>query len=157
MSEYVTVEIKGLAELQKALENKKERAAKVCVGKALRAGATVMRDAIVALAPHSTGFLASHFGIRVSLRRDALAGSAFVGPQGKVDYPLEGLEGGYKSIKNKKGKVTKIGRIAVATVARFLEFGTSRMAKKPFMTSAFESTKQKSVDAMTEKLKELLQ
>jgi len=42
------------------------------------------------------------------------------------------------------------------TIARFLEFGTSKMGAKPFMTPAFESEKQHALEKIIEVLKEKL-
>lgn len=150
--EFVTVKITGLEELQQKLEEIPTKLAKRSLRKALRAGANVIRNAIVTLAPKDTGFLSRHFGTRISVMRDELAATAYVGPQGKIDYPLYS-SGAYK-IKRKHGKVHKVGRIAVASVARFLEFGTMKMGKKPFMTPAFEDKKSEAVDAITTELKE---
>lgn len=141
MSGEVTVEVKGLDELQQGLEDMVEKLAKKGVRDALKAGAAPIQESMITLAPKNTGFLAEHFSTKVKMMRDALAGSAFIGPQGKMEYPAF-LSGAYNIVRKKSGKVVKVGRIAVATVARFLEFGTSKMSKKPFMTQAFESNKE---------------
>jgi len=44
------------------------------------------------------------------------------------------------------------GRISVAAVARFLEFGTSKMAARPFITQAFESTKEACMQIIREEI-----
>ena len=154
MSDFVTAKVTGLSELQEKIEQLKDKVAKKGLRASLRAGGNVFKNAMVALAPKETGFLSEHFGLRVSVRRDAVAGSVYIGPQGKIDYPA--YASGAYNIKRKDGKIKKVGRIAVATVARFLEFGTSKMSKKPFMTQAFESNKQRALDAVIEKLKEIL-
>jgi HK97 gp10 family phage protein len=110
---------------------------------------------MVQLAPKRTGFLSEHFNIRIKFQKGALACTAFIGPKGKIDYP-EFLSGAYRVVRNAKGAAKYAGRIAVATVARFLEFGTSKMAKKPFMTQAYETRKEKALDAVAQSLKETL-
>ena len=50
-----------------------------------------------------------------------------------------------------------LGRIAVASVARFLEFGTSKMGSHPFMTQAAESGKMQAVDSIAQSLKSTLE
>lgn len=152
MTEFVTVEIKGLAELQQKLEALPEKVAKRGVRKALRDGADVLRSAIIQLAPKATGFLSQHFGTKIKMTRDALAGTAFVGPQGKVDYPAY-ASGAYNIKRSRNGRAKKIGRVAVATVVRFLEFGTSKMAKHPFFTAAFDSTRERILSTMIARLK----
>src|SRR5208337_3107742 len=147
----VTVEVKGLAELQQALEQMADKVAKKGIRAALKSGAQPIQNGMVTLAPHDTGFLAEHFNTKIRIGRDELSGSAFIGPQGKVDYP-EFLSGAYRIVRNAKGKARKVGRIAVATVARFLEFGTAKMAKKAFMTAAFEVGKNEALALITNSL-----
>lgn len=151
MPDYVTVNVQGLDKLQAALEELPQKVAKKGIRKALAAGGNLFKASMVALAPKRTGFLSEHFGVKVKMNRNELAGTAFIGPQGKMDYP-EFMSGAYK-IKRVGSKLRKVGRIAVASVARFLEFGTSKMSKKPFMTQAFESDKDKALEAVTNALK----
>ncbi|VVB52219.1 Bacteriophage HK97-gp10, putative tail-component [uncultured archaeon] len=156
MADGFTFEIKGLDQIQKALEEIPRNVAKKGLRAALRAGAVPMREGIVEAAPKDTGFLKEHFGIRLSVKGKDIAGSAFVGPEGHVDYPDK--EGGYREkVNSKTGKKSKIGRISVASVTRFLEFGTSKMAKKPFMTQAFEKVKNVSLNAIIEKLRSFVE
>lgn len=152
--EYVTVEVKGLSELQANMEALPAKVAKKGLRAALKSGGLAIRDAMVALAPKDTGFLAEHFNMKMKINRDELAGSIFIGPQGKIDYPAY-TSGAYNIKRKASGKIVKVGRVAVATVARFLEFGTSKMAKKPFMTQAFESHKEAALQAITSKLTEV--
>ena len=161
---FITVEIKGLDELQRKLEELPLRVAKKGLRRALAVGAQVFKYAMYTLAPRysggnsniPSGFLAEHFGVRVSLGRDPLTGTAYIGPDGKMDYPDEG--GGYRSrLIKKTGKLKKVGRVAVATVARLLEFGTSKMAKKPFMTQAFESKKADVISVVANALAEAIE
>ncbi len=157
------VEIKGLSELQTALEELPHKVAQGGIKKALRAGAEPIYQRMVSSAPRyiggrdypPIGWLAEHFGTRVKLG-DELSGSAFIGPQGKMDYPMY-VSGAFKIVRNAKGKAIKVGRIAVATVTRFFEFGTAKMTKKPFMTQAFETEKENAVDAMVASLDETIQ
>lgn len=151
--DLVTVKVQGLSELQEMLEAMPEKVAKKGIRAALRAGGNVLRTEIMLLAPKDTGFLAEHFGTKIKMRRDELAGSAFVGPKGKVDYPAF-MSGAYRIVRSAKGRAKKVGRVAVATVARFLEFGTSKMGKRPFITPAFDSKRTTILDAMVDKLKD---
>lgn len=148
MSDWVECEVKGLDELQKKLEGMQTKMAKRGIRQALRAGAEVIRAAMVMMAPKDTGFLAEHFGVKASIKQDELAGSAFIGPQGKMDYPaLKGASGPLRLGQKAK-------RVAVATVARFLEFGTRKMGAKPFMTRAFEGFKDAAQEAIIAELSE---
>jgi HK97 gp10 family phage protein len=141
--------------LQYALEQKVKADAKAAVKSALLAGGTIFKDAVVANAPKDTGFLEEHFDLKLSFRgSDGTSGTAYVGPQGKVDYPDK--DGGWRTKLNRRGKKYKVGRIPVATVARFLELGTSKMRARPFMSQAFESVKSSVMDAVIAKLREVL-
>lgn len=151
-NEYLTVEVKGLDELQERLEALPAKFAKRSLRSALRAGAKVYAAACVAMAPKDTGFLSEHFNYRFKINRDELAGTAYIGPQGKVDYP-KFMSGAYKVVRKANGKAMKVGRIAVVTVARFLEFGTSKMAKQPFMTQAGETYREQALNAVVKELK----
>ena len=152
--EFVTFKVNGLKELEDKLEELDEKLQKKTLRAAIKAGCDVFYKAILALAPRATGFLAHHFGTKIHLYRGELAASGFVGPQGKIDYPNDAA-GHYQIKRSKKGKPRKAGRVAVATVARFLEFGTSKMkTKHPFMTQAFESSKSKALDAVADTLRE---
>jgi HK97 gp10 family phage protein len=156
-----TTEIKGLDELQHALEELPRKVAQRGLRKALKSGAGPVQEGMVNLAPKYAGndtrwpigFLAEHFGVKVKIGRDELSGSAFIGPQGKIDYPMF-ASGAYKIVRNAKNKAIKVGRIAVTTVARFLEFGTSKMPKQPFMTQAFDTNKEAALENITHSLAE---
>lgn len=154
--DVVTCEVKGLDTLQAALEALPQKMAKRGIRAALRAGADVLRSEMLAIVRKDTGFLEEHIGTKIKFQRGELAATAYVGPQGKIDYPAF-MSGAYKIVRSAKGKAKKVGRIAVATVARFLEFGTSKMAKYPFMTPAFDSSSSQILDAIVEKLRETLE
>lgn len=155
MNGWVETRIDGLDELQHKLEEMPEKVAKKGLRDALKAGGAIMVSALVAFAPRLTGFLAEHFDMRLSIRGDDIAGSAYVGPQGKMDYP--DADGGYRQKENRRGKKYNVGRIAVASVARFLEFGTRKMAARPFMTPAWESHKEIVRDAIVDKLRDAVE
>jgi HK97 gp10 family phage protein len=140
MTEFVTVEVKGLRELQDKLEALPTKLARRGIRQALRAGADVIRSAMVANAPKDSGFLEEHIDVKTRLKSDLLAGSAFIGPNGKQVYP-----------RNPKWPAR-----TAALIAKWLEFGTSRMSKKPFMTQAFETRKEDALEAITEKLRDAL-
>ncbi len=150
----VTVEIKGLDALQKKMEELPRDVAKKGIRQSLRAGGKIISAAMAAMAPSDTGFLAKHFGIRTKMYSGELAGSVFVGPEGRIDYPESS---GYREKVTSSGKKYKVGRIGVAAVARYLEFGTSKMAKHPFMTQAFEVHKENALNAIIKKLRDYLE
>ena|SRR5271166_1421169 len=158
------MEVKGMSELQQALEEVPRKVAQRGLRKALKSGAAPVQEGMVSLAPKYAGgdsrwpigFLAEHFGVKIKIGREELSGSAFIGPQGKIDYPMY-ASGAYKIVRNAKNKAIKVGRIAVTTVARFLEFGTSKMGKKPFMTQAFDTRSAAALDNITASLAETVE
>jgi HK97 gp10 family phage protein len=148
------VKITGGPELQKALEALPKKIADRVLRKALKESAVVVRNAMVDEAPRyagpdnsiPVGWLACHFGMRVKIVKSDVAAMVYVGPEGKIDYPDSSRIGGFKQIVDKHGKTHNIGRISVASVARFLEYGTTKEKKNPFMSRAWESVKGKVLD-----------
>ena len=141
MAEVVSVKVTGLAELQKNLEQIPPKIAKGVLRRGLAAGARVFQNEMKIRAARATGFLIEHIAIRVRARGDDLQGIALVGPT-KSDYPRRNAERGGK------------GRtISAATVARFLEFGTSKMKARPFIRQSFETKKNAALDAFVDAAK----
>lgn len=152
MDPAITLKISGLQELQKTLEHLPREIARKGVRKSLHAGGLIMQDALVQEAPKDTGFLQEHFGMRIKLLKGGdIGGSCYVGPEGKIDYPDR--DGGYREKTNKAGKKYEVGRISVASVARYFQFGTVKMAANPFMTRAWESKREQTLDAMLDVLR----
>lgn len=155
-NEVVRFKIVGLDKIQKTLEELPRNVAKKGLRSALRAGAMIMKNGFVEGAPKDTGFLSEHFGIRLSMKGQDIQGSAFIGPEGHIDYPDVG--GGYREkINSKTGKKFSVGRVSVASVVRFLEFGTTTRAKKPFMTQVWEKLKESALNAIVGKLRSFVE
>ncbi len=156
----VTVKISGLDELQKVLQEKLPADAKKAVRIALSAGGGDVKRAMVANAPveeggEHAGFLRDNIRVKTKLFRNDLAGYALVGPTTAV-YPDRAGKPGQVTIKGKTFFSKHAGQVTAARVARFLEFGTSKMSKHPFLTQAFEGSKQTALDHIISKLKEVL-
>lgn len=142
---YVSIEVKGLDELQKALEDLVDKDGNKYVRAAVNAGGNVVKDRIVQNAPKDSGLLADHIDKRTRKQKgEALAISALIGPNSKEVIH-----------KQAKGKTSGLPRTAAA-IAKMLEFGTKKMPKKPFMSQAWESSKQEALDALVAKLREKL-
>ena len=130
---------------------------------ALQAGAYVGKGAMQRNAPRlqyddpriPVGFLERHFDVRVRTFGNGRTGSAWAGPQGKIDYPLRvaGRQFIYKL--GRKGKQS--GRIPVIAVARFLEFGTRHAAAHPWLTRSIESVRTEIIDAMLKRVQDGLE
>ena len=149
MADQVTVQISGLEELQKALEQLADKTGTQTVRAAARAGGTVIKNEMVLQAPHGeTNTLADPKNFTVGTRKqtgEPLAVTALIGPNNrKIIYPRT------------VGKTKGIPRTA-AFISKLLEFGSAtRSAKKAFITAAFEVSKNKAVDRVIEVLKEKL-
>lgn len=143
MPKPITVKISGLEQIQAALQTAQPKKARAAMRGALKEGAAPIRDAMATEAPRASGFLAQHFNVKVSTRQGGTAGTAYVGPQGKINYPARGLNG--------KGRT-----ISVESVARFLEFGTRKMAANPFITRAFEGAREISLAKIIASFKKTL-
>lgn len=148
---FVTCEIKGLAEIQKRLEELAGPAAKKAMRAALKEGAAPILREMQDEAPRESGFLAENFGTKISVKQGGVAGAAYVGVKGKVYYPE-----GHERTVHVGGKSFKTKRLAAATVARFHEFGTRFMAAKPFMSRALVSKQAAALDRMIAAFKKTL-
>lgn len=149
MEKFIDAQIQGLEQLQRALLQEPPEKARKTLREALEVGGNVFKAAVWREAPKLTGFLAEHFNIKFSFRGSTATdphATAFIGPDGKMDYPLRG--GGYKRRGNRK-----IGRIKVISVARFDEFGTSKQRANPFMTRAFETAKAEALSRVIAAIK----
>jgi len=155
MADEFTFKLIGLDKIQRALEEIPRNVAKKGLRTALHDGAVPMQQAVAGEAPKDTGFLEQHFGIRLSVKGNAVAGAAYIGPDWKIDYPDAG--GGYREKISKKSGKKLVGRISVASVTRFLEFGTSKMTKNPFMTRAWEKMREISLNAIVNRLRQVVE
>ena len=131
----------------------------------MSAGAGDIKNAVVAAAPveadgENAGFLRDHLKVKTIIRRNELSGVAIVGATQDV-YPGREGKPGRVRFKTATGKIVDFvskhaGQVTAARVARFLEFGTGKMSAKPFMTPAWESTKETAFNHGVSKLREVL-
>lgn len=153
MSDAVTVKISGLDELQKRLEELGPEVSRPILTTVLRDAGAVVEEAIVAAAPKDTGFLSEHFRTRVRVQKEDVQGAAFIGPAPHADYPNR--DGGFR--KKLSGALERqVGRIGVSSVARYLEFGTRKMAANPFMSRAWETVKDRALDKIVDGIRDAL-
>ncbi len=135
--------IEGLKELESRLERLGPELANKILSTCMKEPANYMRDQVVDNAPEETGFLKENFSVRQSRAGGEYTISAFIGPKGHVDYPRRGIKG--------KGRT-----ISVAAVARFHEFGTSKMEASAFMRAAFYSAQGIVRDKIIARIKEAI-
>jgi HK97 gp10 family phage protein len=141
------------------LERQPLARAKGVIRESLTVASKIMERGMIAEAPVyiglipniPPGFLAQHINTRITVRNN-LVGSAAVGPQARIDYPKTI---GDKIRKRAKGTKTA-GRIAVLTVARFLEYGTSKMEANPFISRAFLKYRAACEASLIENLRKLI-
>jgi len=157
----VTVKFSGWDQLQRKLQDELPKDAKKAVRVALSAGGGDVKRAMEATAPveegsEHAGFLQEHINVKTRIRPDELAGSAFIGPSAKAVYPDREGKPGMVKVAGKTFFSKKAGEVTAARVARFLEFGTSRAGKHPFMTQAWDKSKQAALDHIIAKLKQVL-
>lgn len=138
----VEIKIDGLKELQAQLEALPPKTAQKTLRQGLVKAGLVIRDAMVRLAPRDTGFLAEHFNMKSRVSRKDISGSIMIGPNSKAVYPKSG---------GAKG-----GRISAVSVAGFLEWGTVKQSKQPFMTQAADQNFEKAVDTLIDSINESL-
>jgi HK97 gp10 family phage protein len=127
--------IAGLRELQQSLTQLPANIAKNVLRGAVNAGASVIRKDAQARAPVDTGMLKrALYQKQIRELSSAVQQTFFVG-----------VRQGRSAKKTKKGVIN-------AWYAKFIEFGTSKMAARPFMRPAFEAKKQESVTAIKDYL-----
>jgi len=163
---WVDVKIDGLKELERNLEALPKKVAQKVLREALRDGAQLVREEFITSAPtpqnqtpnggrrkKADGMGKTTLGhlkekgswrIRYKGRAEDYAGSAYVGPSNKV------LE------TRTSGKTKGLPRTA-ARIVSWLELGTKTRTRYPFMTSAWESVKEKVLDRIIEALKDALE
>jgi HK97 gp10 family phage protein len=139
MANLVECEVKGLEEIQHALESVPRAIARGLLRKAMARAANIWREEMARMAPRLVtvklarnpkqvrlpGDLARHIGIKVLVNSD-LEGSVQVGPSKRVFW------------------------------SKFLEFGTYKMSAHPFIRPAFESMKSKVLDKFVEEGKAII-
>lgn len=158
----VSVKVDGLEELQANLEQLPKNVAHRVLRGTLKDAAEFLRQKIVEKAPQEIGgvhpgFLSEHFDSKIRVSSGELSGDAFVGPEGKMYYPGGDSEKGVATGKHPQ----KGGLVPVASVARFLEFGTlgpgdHRITPNHFITEAFEENKDGVITKIIQGIKDAI-
>ena len=117
------IQVLGLAELEAKLESLPKKLADRGVRKALKAGSNVIYRIMESLCPRvekfipgaPPGWLADHLGSKIKMLSGYIGGYAYIGPQGKIDYPDAAVAklgtGGFRIKHDKKGRAHAAGRI----------------------------------------------
>jgi hypothetical protein len=167
----ITMEIKGLKELNDQLRKLDGRQLDDACSEAIHAGGTVMTDRLKAAAPEASqyypdvpkGFLKENVNLKVKKIRKIWY--AYCGPDPHVNYPER-----MSTVLTKTGKVRKkpLKRAKYARgpwlklVAAWLEFGHHDrtgghfVSPHPWMRPVWATTWKRSLDAMNDKLRQWL-
>lgn len=131
----------GFKELANSLRQLGPRVAKNRLRRAVSAGAAVIRNEAKQIAPVDTGEMRRD--IQIKRERDSRSGDLI------VRYSVFVRTGGKSRLSGRGRNVDKN-----SFYWRFVEFGTSKMAAKPFMRPAYESKKEDAVDTIGTNLRE---
>ena len=150
-------EITGFEAVQKKLEKAGAQAGYMALArKGADEGGEIMLRALQDNVPYDTHWLQKHLDKKVKVR--GLNVTASVGPMANLDYPFRAGLVHFKTKFLKGGtKARLVGRIAVLTVARYLEFGTSKMPAIGWMSKTFDSIKEQVVTRVTATIQEGLE
>lgn len=140
MTEFVKIE--GLKELQDKLRTLAPNVARNGLRAAVSAAAADVRNEARALAPVDTG----------EMRRDIQIKRERASTTFRAIYSVF-VRSGKKSRLAGKGRDVQKD----SYYWRFVEFGTSKMAARPFLRPAFERTKQQAVEKIKAKLIERIE
>jgi HK97 gp10 family phage protein len=140
-NDYTTVEIQGLKELNKALRELPERIARNVLRASVSAGAAEIRKEVKAKAPVYTGPVSAGHPPPGTLKRAVYQKQARQLSSLIRQVFIVGVRTGGRK-KDKKG------RSLDAYYWRFVEFGTEKMAARPFMRPAFEAKKNAAIEAI---------
>jgi HK97 gp10 family phage protein len=147
-----TFRVEGLRELERKLKQLPGKIAKSGLRKALFSGAKIVRTAAERLVPKDTGFLQAQI-------------IQYAAPKSKHSYADQVRIGvRARARKLKSGKVNtkhvryrRIGgkdRAITAHYWKYIEFGTSKMAARPFLRPAFNANAVAAAERIKTRLRE---
>ncbi len=147
MSDAGDVQVKGLAELQRALDTLPAKIEQNIMRGALRAGIKVIAAAAAANAPQATGTLKLDMNVGTRAKAGTVTGRLVIGRRGKGK---SGKRSAYYALFVEYG--TRAHRI-VAKHGKALALGVSAVnhpgaRAKPFLRPAFDQQAQASVEAV---------
>ncbi len=148
----ISVDLKGLAELERKLTQLAEKLQGKAQRQATNAGAQIIKKAARSRVSVDTGLLRKNIVVGRSRRNSA---------KGRESYNIflkreKRIYANTRANRRSKRAGRKYEVDGPAFYGRFVEMGTSKMAAKPFMRPAFESSKQAAVDAVRNKLADFI-
>lgn len=150
------IKIEGLSDLLRAMQQLPQAIQQKCLRRAMVPGAQVIRNAAQDLVRQKTGLIKRAIRIAYN-RQESTPGRAVyhVFVSMKVKKVGTAFISSRRALK-KLREAGNQGRIYDAFYWRFLEFGTVKMAAKPFMRPAFDATNHEATATITSKLAELI-
>lgn len=136
----VTIHVDGLRELEKKLLALPDKVNRRVLRKAVSDGAAVVRDEMRIRAPLYTGSVSQGHPPPGTLKKAVFMSHARTSHQGYEAFVV-GVRHGKKA-----------GKTGDAFYFRFVEFGTVKMAPRPFMRPAFDVKKEAALQAITASL-----
>ncbi|NBP38571.1 MAG: HK97 gp10 family phage protein [Betaproteobacteria bacterium] len=148
MARVQTVRIEGLAQLDRALRELPQRIANRGLRASVYAGAKVIRDEARSRAPKAAQSLGPKQPPPGTLKRSVIMKHIreLSGGGRQTFYVLVRHGKKYRN-QGKRGNLSQD-----AWYWRFVEFGTRKMAARPFLRPALESRRREAVDAIKERL-----
>ena len=148
MARVETVRIEGLAQLDRALRELPDRVANRGLRASVYAGAKVIRDEARAQAPKAAQSLGTKQPSAGTLKRSVIMKHIreLSGGGRRTFYVLVRQGKKYRN-QGKRGNLSQD-----AWYWRFVEFGTRKMAARPFLRPALESRRRQAVDAIKQRL-----
>lgn len=164
------IEVLGLTDVMRTFDALPEKIQRKALRPALRAGAKIFKESLIAAAPFDTGALAGSFSIRpfrsrkgrvgfrvdpgtkaeLNIPKDTKSGA----PRGYYPFAIEyGWRPGNRSL-SKRVAVTRKDGSAVGTWKRLTdaEFGTRKVPANPFMHRAFSTAEAIVIEVVGEEL-----
>ena len=153
MAKVQTVHIEGLAELDRALRELPVRIANRGLRTSVYAGAKVIRDEARARAPKAAQSLGPKQPPPGTLKRSVIMKHIReLSSGGRQTFYVMVRHGKKYQKQGKRGTLSQD-----AWYWRFLEFGTRKMAARPFLRPALESRRTQAVGAIKERLRQRIE
>ena len=153
MAKTQTVHIEGLAELDRALRELPLRIANRGLRTSVYAGAKVIRDEARARAPKAAQSLGPKQPPPGTLKRSVIMKHIReLSSGGRQTFYVMVRHGKKYQKQGKRGTLSQD-----AWYWRFLEFGTRKMAARPFLRPALESRRREAVDAIKARLRQRIE
>jgi HK97 gp10 family phage protein len=153
MANFETIHVQGLDQLARALKELPQRVARGGLRAAVYAGAKVIRDEARLKSPVAIASLGANQPPPGTLKRSVIMKQIPERSDNvKQTFYVTVRHGKKYRKQGKKGTLSQD-----AWYWRFVEFGTVKMAARPFLRPAFENKKRQAVDTIKDRLSERIE